>query len=478
MSSIKKRIKKRKNRQRTVVLLIVLAAAFAGISAFGYSTVKAWDNLIYPKVKIDGTDLTGKTKEQALAILKQNHGNAILNKKINIDVQGQIYTLPYSKLNPMYDFEDAVNQAFSYGKNLSVFEKFKTIKFSQGKNFDLTLNYNKGPINEMIASIEKQYNKDAVNAKLNVNNGFSITPEQNGVRLNKEALENELFSKINGTIGTDTNVKAELLVAKAKVTADMLKGINAQISSFSTNYGSISSSARANNIILATRSINGTVLMPGETFSFNDVVGKRTVERGYQEAPVIINNKTDSGLGGGICQVSSTLYNAVLRGNLKITSRYHHSYPSSYVPLGMDATVDYGNLDFKFTNNYSYPLYIQGSAGGGVVSFSIYSNSSLANIKCVITNDIYEVIQPTTQYVNDSTLPVGTTVYEQPAHTGYKVKVYRTVYKDGKQTSTETISNDNFKVINGIVKVGTKPVENSQQQGSTETSTATGNGNL
>ncbi|MHC1720283.1 MAG: VanW family protein [Clostridiaceae bacterium] len=459
MSNIKKRINKRKNKQKAIIFSSLLLAAFIGMSAIGYNTVKAWDNLVYPKVLVDGIDLSGKTKEEAVAILAENHGNAILNKKINIEVEGQVYSLEYSKLNPSYDFNAAVDQAFSYGKNLSMSGKFSAIKFSKEKNVELGLKYNKAPINELIATIEKQYNKEAVNAKLNINSGFSITPEQNGTKLNREDLEKELYSKINGKIGTNTDVKAVFTVTKANVTSDMLKGINAKVSSFSTNYGSISSPARANNIVISTRSINGTVLMPGETFSFNGVVGKRTIERGYQEAPVIVKNKVESGLGGGICQVSSTLYNAVLRANLKIAARAHHTYPSSYVPVGMDATVDYGNLDFKFTNNYSYPLYIQSSTGGGIVSFSIYSNSSLASIKCTITNDVYETIQPTTQYINDSAIAAGTTVIDQPAHAGYKVRVYRTVYKDGKQINKETISNDNFRVINGIVKVGTKPAE-------------------
>ena len=206
---------------------------------------------------------------------------------------------------------------------------------------------------------------------------------------------------------------------------------------------------------MATKSINGTVLMPGETFSFNGTVGERTVARGYQEAGVIVGNKVESGLGGGICQVSSTLYNACLKGNLKITERTHHTFPSAYVPKGQDATVDYGNIDFRFTNSYSYPLYIEGTTGGGYVSFSIYSDKSLAATTCTITNDVYETLQPTTQYIDDATLLAGKTVTETPAHTGYKVKVYKAVYTNGKKISQETITDDYYKVVNAVVKRGT-----------------------
>jgi len=113
--------------------------------------------------------------------------------------------------------------------------------------------------------------------------------------------------------------------------------------------------------------------MPGETFSFNQVVGERTEQRGYQSGPVIVGNQVESGLGGGICQVSSTLYNTILLGNINATERMHHTMPSSYVPLGMDATVDWGNIDYKFRNNLQSPVYIEAYTSNGNVVFNLYS---------------------------------------------------------------------------------------------------------
>ena len=137
---------------------------------------------------------------------------------------------------------------------------------------------------------------------------------------------------------------------------EVLSQINTCISSFSTSLGT-SSITRISNIEVCAKAINGKILMPGEIFSFNEVVGKRTKERGYKEAPVIVNNKVESGLGGGICQVSSTLYNAVLIAGIHNIDRTHHSFPSEYVELGLDATVDWENIDFKFTNTLEYPIY-------------------------------------------------------------------------------------------------------------------------
>jgi vancomycin resistance protein YoaR len=454
------RIKKRNSRMRNIkkkaiIAVSILFFVFVGITAFENNTVKGWDGLVYPGVTVDGTDISGMNKEQATEILKKDHGSAISNKKINVTVEGKTYSLDYSKLKPTYDIEATVEEAFAYGKKLSLFGQFNTIKFSKDKAFELKLDYNDKALSDFISTIEKELNVEAVDAKIDIKGGFVITPEKDGKKLDKEALKKELLSKIDGKLGEDTNVSASMITAKANVTADELKNINAKISTFGTNYGSISSAARANNVVMATKSINGTVLMPGETFSFNGAVGERTVARGYQEAGVIVGNKVESGLGGGICQVSSTLYNACLKGNLKITERTHHTFPSAYVPKGQDATVDYGNIDFRFTNSYSYPLYIEGTTGGGYVSFSIYSDKSLAATTCTITNDVYETLQPTTQYVDDATLLAGKTVAETPAHTGYKVKVYKAVYTNGKKISQETITDDCYKVVNAVVKRGT-----------------------
>ena len=450
--------KKKINKKGIILFLIIFIVGITGFIGYENSTVNKWGNLIYPGVAVEGTDLSGKTKEQAEAILKQNHGNAIISKKINIKVQDKTYSLEYSKIKAAYDIDSTVNEVFSYGKNLSLMGKYNLIKTAKTKDFELKFVYDKKTVSDFIASIGKEVNKNAVNASITVSGNISVTPDTKGAKLQKEALEKELFSKINGKIGTDTNVTAVVEAVNPKITSDMLSSVNAQISTFSTNYA-YSSASRANNIALATRTVNGKILLPGETFSFNDTVGIRTVAKGYQQAPVDVDNKVVLGLGGGICQVSTTLYNAVLRGDLKIAERNHHSLPSRYVPLGMDATVDYGNLDFKFTNSYSYPLYIQGNASGGSLTFSIYSNSSLTSTTCTVNNDVVATIQPTTKYVDDATLLAGKTVLDQPAYVGHKVNVYRKIYKNGVFVSQETVSNDYYKVIDGVIRRGTKKAE-------------------
>jgi len=453
----KKRSGKKKLPLGIIAAVSIFAVGVAGFITYQYYTVKAWSNLIYPGVKIEGENLAGKNKDEAKQIIEQKYGSVVVKKKLNISTPDRTYTLDYSKLNPKYNIDEAVNEAFSYGKELNLLKKYRLVKGSEGKQYKLKFTYNSKPVNELIDSIEKDVNKDPINATLSGGGGnFTVVSDKKGSKLQKDALQKEVLSKVDGSVGSDINIKAPIEAVTAKITADKLVTVNSRIAGFSTDYGSISSSERANNIILATRSINRKILMPGDSFSFNDVVGERTAEKGYQAAPVIIGNQVDSGLGGGICQVSTTLYNAMLRANIKSVERSHHSLPSHYVPLGMDATVDYGNLDYKFKNTLEYPLYIEADASGGMVSFNIYSNESLSSIVTEVHSQVYQTIQPSIQYVDDPTLSVGQTQQVQAPSTGYKVKVTKKTTKNGAVISEDVVADDFYKPVDAVIKRGTK----------------------
>lgn len=371
-------------KKRLSVAIVCALAVFVSISCgfivYHYNDIKYWDNLIYPKVSINNIDLSGKTKTEAENIVKAAYSDEIQNKKIIVIAEDKEYELSYSNLSAKYNVSEVVNQAYSYGKDTNIFKKYKILNSPDPVNYTLKFTYNEKPVETFIDDIEKQINLDPINASLKMGSvGFIINPDQNGIELNKEALKKELTSKIDGSVGKNLSVKAELKSIEASIKAEELESVDTLISSFSTNYGSISSSERANNIGLATGSINGYIVMPGDTFSFNGVVGERTAAKGYQAAPVIIGDKLEAGLGGGICQVSSTLYNAVNNAGLPSVERTHHTLPVHYVKEGMDATVDYGNIDYKFRNDFKYPIYIEGYTSGGNIVFNLYSNSDVVN---------------------------------------------------------------------------------------------------
>lgn len=455
------RSKNNKNRRkdtkkiRNLVFAIFLLLVSVTIS-YVYFTAQRYNNVMFPGLKIQGVDLSGKTKEESIKILREKYGDAILNKKIIIKAPNRNYTIGYSELNAQYNIIDTVNKASTYGKDLNILSKFKTIKKPVEKQYNLEFSYNHKPLDNVVKEMEKNINKKPKDATIKrAGNGFQTTPDEKGAELESDKLKKEIISKITENPNSDIVINAPIKVLSSKITEDSLKSINSKLTSFSTNFGT-SSEGRSTNISIATQSINGKVIMPGDTFSFNEVVGERTKDRGYKEAGVIVNQKLDSGLGGGICQVSSTLYNALLQGNIKTTERVHHTFPSSYVKMGLDATVDWGNIDLKFKNTFKYPIYIEGYTANKNIYFNIYSNSELAKKSYTLTSEVYSTIEPTTKYIDDPNLPVGQTEEVKKPHTGYRVKVYRNVYENGKLVNQELVSNDYYVPINGVIKRGTK----------------------
>lgn len=401
-------------------IAIILLIGFSGYKI--YSKIKSYDNSIYPGVRVDEQDLSGKTKMEAKKVLEDKYENSLQNKKINIKSENKNYSITYAQIGAKYDINKAVNEAYNYGKDESLFNKYNMIKNPTGRVIKLSFTYdsNSKAIDDLIKNIQNSVNKEPKNARIYRNGtGFSIIPDQDGYGINQKELKSGILSSINDVVGQDSNVEAKIETVKAKITKEKLESINTLISTYSTSYGSISSAERVNNIQLATRTISGTVIMPGDTFSFNGILGKRTAEKGYEAAPVDIGKTTGMGLGGGICQVSSTLYNAALLGGIKPTVRIHHTIPSVYVPLGHDATVDYdGKLDYQFKNTFNYPIYIEGISSSGTETFNIYSNESLKS-------KTYKVV-------------------DQPYNSGKSVKIYLQTYQNGNMIANDLISNDSY----------------------------------
>lgn len=223
------------------------------------------------------------------------------------------------------------------------------------------------------------------------------------------------------------------------------------ISSFTTKYDA-SNVNRSKNLAIAAEKINGVVLMPEETFSFNKVVGKRTVEEGYKDAKIYVDGGVTEGLAGGICQISSTLYNAVLLANLDIVERKNHSFTTSYVPAGRDATVVYGTIDFQFKNSRNYPIKIEASVSGGIAEFKIYGIAEETEYEVKIIPKTTQSIPYTTEYIQDATLAPGQQIIVQAGHSGYKVTTYKELRQNGKVVSRELLSNDTYKAMKAIIR--------------------------
>lgn len=266
-------------------------------------------------------------------------------------------------------------------------------------------------------AIYNEIHKEPINAYY-TQNPYRVIPSENGLDFGisleeaKQLLQEE---KDEYTI--------PLKVLYPNVTTNMIgtEAFHDLLSNFSTKY-SASNRNRTTNLILAAKKINGTVLMPGETFSYNKTVGARTIAAGYKEAPIYVSGKVEDGLGGGICQITTTLYNAVLYANLEVTERSNHQFVPSYAGASRDATVVYGAIDFKFKNNREYPIKITCSVSNGIANFKIFGLKS--------END-YEV-----QITSRITRTTSNAIYSE---------AYKTLKKNGNVVSTERISKDTYK---------------------------------
>jgi vancomycin resistance protein YoaR len=238
---------------------------------------------------------------------------------------------------------------------------------------------------------------------------------------------------------------------QAEITFADIQQIDGLLGSKTTTYAT---GDRGDNIHLAASRINGTLLRPGEVFSYNRVVGPRSSSEGFKDAPVIIKGELKPGIGGGICQTSSTLYNAVLLSGLKIVHRAHHAFPVHYLPAGRDATVVDGDIDFQFQNSTATPIYVVGRGRGGVLTFSIYGKR-IPGREIVMEKGRDIIGAYPTRLEEDPTLRAGHREVKRRGFPDRRVTWYRVVRQNGQEVSRETI-NTHYSAIDEIVAVGTR----------------------
>ena len=269
-----------------------------------------------------------------------------------------------------------------------------------------------------IEKIHNEIYKEPVDAYY-TQDPFSVYPSENGVDFNISIEEAK--SIVNNQSQEEYTIPLKILYPK--VTTNMIgtEAFPDLLSTFSTKYA-VSNKNRTTNLILAANKVNGTVLMPGETFSYNKVVGARTISAGYKEAAIYVQGKVVDGLGGGICQITSTLYNAVVYANLEVVQRSNHQFVPSYVTASRDATVVYGAIDFQFKNNRNYPIKLVCSVSNGIANFQIFGLKQEDD--CEVEISSYE------------TGRTSTAIYSE---------AYKILKRDGKVVGSQLLSKDTYK---------------------------------
>lgn len=308
-----------------------------------------------------------------------------------------------------------------------------------------------------IEKIHDEIYKEAKDAYIE-DEPFKLHVEENGLDFN---ISMEEAKRIISEEKEEYEIPLKITKPKVK-TEDLGDKIFKQTLSKYTTIYDAGNKSRANNIALACKTINGTIILPGETFSYNKVLGNTTKEKGYQLGGAYVGGKVVKAYGGGICQVSTTLYNSVLYANLDIVERYNHSYAVSYVPAGRDATVSYGGKDFKFKNNRKYPVKIEASLNSGIAKISLYGVKEENDYTVTFETRTVSAIPYKTKYINDSTIEEGTEKIQQKGVNGLITETYKILNLNGVVVSKTLLSKDTYNAMQRVVLKGTKKVKKSQ----------------
>ncbi|MEW8993972.1 VanW family protein [Clostridium sp.] len=454
MGKSKQKRKDNKNIFLIIIALIVVFIVVYLLFYYGYMkrTVSSYEDKIYPQVFVEGIEMGGKTKDEAIK-LSNEKTKELINNDIKVKVKDKEYKIDYDRLSIKSNLQETIMEALNHGKNLSIREGYKLIKNPKKVDFDIEYSYNIKAVDSLLNEIEKTFNKEVRNATIIKEDGkLKVSESSSKEKINRKdfisRVEEAVKSNTENNKG-DVTLELPISIEEPNISTEDLQRINTIISSFSTNF---LDDVIATNIKVATVAASGIVLMPEEEYSFNKLVGESTKEKGYVEVPVIKDNKLQPELGGGICQVSTTLHNAIIRAGILPTEITHHSMPVGYVDKGMDATIYYNLVDYKFKNTLPYPIYIDAIVENNKIIFNIYSYKELANRKYEIISKVYEEIPQKIEYKKDITLDEGEEKVENLGSKGYKVKVYRKTLENKKEVKEEVICDEIYKPINKIIR--------------------------
>ena len=410
-------------------------------------------------IYVDDIDLSGKSYDEAVKLIK-NKVRSMSSATITLNsIGGNTVSVTASELGMKWDDTNTVADALYVGRSGNLVERYKQRKdlMHDKKVYPLELEFDKDKVTSIVTEQGSKYDVEAQNASLSKSNGkFVITPGTTGEKIDVSASVSRIMSSLDNFNGQDMTVDLCVIEDVPKASAEDLEKIQDVIGSFKTSFKT-SGADRSGNVRNGTRLVDGTVLMPGDRFSMYETVSPFTEENGYFLAGSYLNGMVVESLGGGICQVSSTLYNAVLRAELEVDERHNHSMIVSYVDLSSDAAISGTSKDFKFTNNTDYPIYIEGyTTEDKQVVFNIYGVETRPSNRKVSyeSEKISETVPEGEKIIADPSLPVGS-ISTQAAHTGYVGKLWKIVTVDGKETERTEVNKSTYLPTPKTATVGT-----------------------
>ncbi|MFZ3130309.1 MAG: VanW family protein [Desulfosporosinus sp.] len=405
-------------------------------------------------VTISGLNVGNLTQEEAKKIIDKEV-NKLLSQTIKLNVGQQAPEVKLEDLGLVINADLALQEAYDNGRKGSIIEKVIS-KMSAGKgvNINFPQKWDEPKLRETLKETLAEFSDPATDATFQVTkeNTMTIIREHVGLIIDSEALIMKI-KEIN-IYKPVPELKVEFKEQIPTITAAQLEDqkITGLLASYTTRFDP-TQKARTENIKIAARALDMAIIKPGGTLSFNQIVGERTVEAGYKDAYIIVNGEFVPGLAGGICQVSSTLYNTGLLANLAVTQRSNHDLAISYVPLGQDATVAYPDLDLKFNNDSGGYLLVRTRTNYNTVTIELYGKVKLGQ-EVYIGNTIESIIPAVEQRLVDETMAHGESVLKQEGQPGYLVKSVRNVKVNGVIVSSQPLNQSRYSSLPRIYAVG------------------------
>ena len=408
-------------------------------------------------VYVEELNVSGMTKTEAKQAIDE-YVESKSEEEITLTVGEESVNVSRGTLGVTWTNEDVIDEALRLGKSGNLIKRYKASKDLEFHNKVYELDYTADMelIQTVVSEKCTKYNQKAVNVGLKKTGaGFEVIEGKQGVVVNESTAPGEILAVIETEYkGQPISVAVPTMITEPVGSAEELAKVKDLIGSFQTSFKT-SNADRSQNVKTGAGHIDGTVLYPGEIFSTYEYVNPFTIENGYAMAGSYLNGKVVDSLGGGICQVSSTLYNAVLMAELEVVERSPHSMLVTYVQESADAAIAGTYKDFKFKNSTDAPIYIEGyTTDGKQIIFNIYGEETRPSNRTVkYTNKVLEVTPAATQLVADAAQGIGYRLVES-GHNGCKAELYKEVYVNGALQSSERVNKSNYQLSNRVVYYG------------------------
>jgi len=447
------------SRKFILSAILFLSVSLIGAGNAVYASAEE-DIKICQGVFIDEVDVSGMTKAEA-ATAVENFTNQLGSKGIAITIGENVVYSTLGDIGYSSDPSNDIEEALNLGKSGNLIKRYKDLKdIEQGKVvYPLDFTFNKGKIKDIISSEVSVYNIPPKNASVKRENGkFIYTDHVVGSKVNVEKTAQVLEDALTNWNRQDIIIDAVVEDDMPKYTREIVEQCNTILGTFTTDYSS-SATGRASNLENGARLINNRVFYPGDIFSAYDELSPFTAENGYSIAGAYLNGLVVDSVGGGACQITTTLYNAVLAAELDVVERENHSMIITYVDLSRDAAIAGTNKNFKFSNSSDTPIVIEAITKDRKLTFNIWGHETRDTVNRKIeyvTKVLSETPPPADKITKDPSQPITYRKVTQTAHVGYKAELYKVIYVNGVETSRSIVNKSNYQAAPQYVTIGTK----------------------